>query len=432
MICITALLKKHSRNSWKGGTKMGAASLDINEYLDDRTLQDIELNLVNFAQSWQQNGSDPEALEQSRRADIDSQIGYDDDETPEEYTQEPANMDESMERLHSYRQSIRATERERTPITPQNLQDAMGRPTANNVTNRTEAFENAERDAINRTDWAEQEMNITAGRAKIGKRNLDYSLVRNPVGWGEELSDDPSKVLDNLETVKSRISSDIYSQFGGWSRITNLVVLDNQLIINNVMYVPLIEPQYINRLPLDVSDYICCGHLAPLFDWKYLRKMSHLTTFVCDDPTFYVTYIADDLGLGRRIGASSLFKVCGRLSLLRIGNDEITRDKLYTKESVNIKKAVNKQKRFQNIGDMIGTKIYSCTGKLASSGWHSLKDYATHKGNKGMPEYLVGIAVRTVGLGIKSVPHVAAHIVGGFFAACKETFSDCKDLYERS
>lgn len=407
---------------------MAVNTLNINEYLDDKTLQDIEYNLLEFAKSWQQCGSDSNILEQNMRADIDRQIAYDDDETPEEYASEPVNLEDAKSNIRQFRQSVKGTKREKTPITPQSLRDVIGVVT-NGRTDKTATFKRAERKAMSyKTDWAEQEMDITAGHAKVGKKDMNYKLVRNPVGWGEELSDDASKTLSNLNIIKNRISCDIYNQFGGWSRIVEIVIIDSQLIINNIMYVPLIEPQYINRLPLDAADYIGNGCVAPLFDWSFLRKMCNLTTFICDDPTFYVTNIADDIGLGRRIGVSSLFNICGKLDFLRIGSEEITRDSLYQPESAKIKKSIEKQKRFQNINDGFCLNVYTFTGSLQHKSWNGLKSYACHRGNKGLLRFGTGFAVRATGLVASTGLNVAARLVGSTISVLKEVYNDYKSI----
>lgn len=403
---------------------MAANTLNINEYLDDNTLQDIEYNLFKFAKSWQQYGSDPNILEQNMRADIDMQIAYDDDETPEEYTPEPANIDDALNNIHQFRQSTRGTKKDKTPITPQLLRDVMGVVTGG-LTNKTAAFRNAERKATSyRTAWAEQEMDITAGHAKVGKRDMNYKLVRNPVGWGAELSDDPSKTFDNLNLIKNRISCDVYNQFGGWSRIFEIVIVDGQLIINNIMYVPLIEPQYINRLPLDSADYIRNGCVAPLFDWSFLRKMHNLVTFICDDPTLYVTNIADDVGFGRRIGACSLFRICKKLNFLGIGSEEITRESLYQPESVEIKKSIEKQKRFQNITDGFCLNIRDTTEGWyeKSSSW--LRSYSYYRGDKNRAVFGLGVAARAGLFASTSILNFIAQIAG----ATRDAFKEYKNV----
>jgi len=407
---------------------MGANILSINDYLDDNTLQEIEYNLLEFAKTWQQQGSDSDVLEQSMRADIDAQIGYDDDEAPAAEHEEPASYEEAMDNIYQFRNSTKGTKKEKTPITPQSLRDAFGVVTGG-LTNKSASFERAERDAMSyKTDWAEQEMNITAGHARIGNKDMDYRLVRNPVGWGNELSDDPSKTFDNLNFIKNKLSVDVYNQFGGWSRISEIAIVDSQLIINKIMYVPLIEPRYINRLPLDVADYIGNGCVAPLFDWKFLKKMNNLVTFICDDATFYVTNIADDIGLSRRIGVCSLFNICGKLDYLRIGSEEITRDNLYQSDSVGIKKSVEKQNRFLNMTDGFSLNIYDHTKNWQASSINSLKHYATHRGNKGGLRYGVGMAFnigKTAGaVGI----NLLAHAIGGIYNSVKEVVNDCRSI----
>lgn len=236
-----------------------------------------------------------------------------------------------------------------------------------------------------------------------------------PVEWGEVLSKKASSSDEAIERLRSFITFSIKKKYGGWSRIKSIVVRSEQLIINDTMYVPVIEKKYINSeiFPVDTLDYIQNGCIAQFFNWNYLKSMSNLYSLDIDDVNFYTSTVGADLKVGRRIGVGTVFNVCDSLEVLTLGSETVTREKLLTKESVPIKEKVNVSKRFWNFNDGYKLNICKGTNGLQDFTLNNLKNYATNRGNKGLFRYCLGTMARATLFAGAGVANLASHLAWG-------------------
>lgn len=249
---------------------------------------------------------------------------------------------------------------------------------------------------------------------KDGK-SIQTKEVREPVDWGEVLSKTADSTDASIERLKSFITYNIRKKFGGWSRITSIVVRSEQLIINNTTYIPVIEKKYINSeiFPVDTLDYIQNGCIAPFFNWEYLKNMANLQSLDIDDVNFYTSTVGADLKIGRRIGVATVFNVCKNLDVLTLGNETVTREQLLTKQSVPIKEKVNISKRFWNFTDGYKLDICKGTNGLQDFTLNNLKNYATSRGNKGLFRYCLGTMARATLFAGAGVANLASHLAWG-------------------
>lgn len=261
----------------------------------------------------------------------------------------------------------------------------------------------------------------------IAKQNTDYSntykkvssIVKEPVDWGQVLSKEAQNPEDAFNRLREFITNKIEEKYGGWSRITSIVVRDSCLVINNTMYVPVIESKYINAdiFPLDTLNYIKEGKLAYLFNWKSLKMMNNLYSVDIDDASFYVTTVGADLGFSRSIGVVSIFRSCRSLKVFTLGNETITRDNLNKPESAPIKTKVDTTKRFMNFSDGYSLNIYAGTNGIQSYMLNNLRQYATNRGNKGLFRFCTGTLVRAGLFTSAGVVNLATHMIGGVLSA---------------
>lgn len=235
------------------------------------------------------------------------------------------------------------------------------------------------------------------------------------VDWGEILSKEANSTDEAVERLRSFISFSIKKKYGGWGRIKSIVIRSEQLIINDTMYVPVIEKKHINSdvFPVDTLDYIQNGCIAQFFNWVNLKKMSNLYSLDIDDTNFYTSTVGADLGVGRRIGVTTAFNICHNLDVLTLGSKTVTREQLTTKESVPIKEQVNISKRFWNFNDGYKLDICKGTNGLQDFTLNNLKNYATSRGNKGLFRYCVGTMARATLFAGAGVANLASHLAWG-------------------
>lgn len=212
-----------------------------------------------------------------------------------------------------------------------------------------------------------------------------------------------------------------------------IAVCDNALIINGTCFQPNIQDNDV-RFPLDSIQYIKNGCIAPFFDWSSCIKTYKRTLKVLsfDDSTFYTTYVADSIGVGRRIGVSTAFRIFPELEELYIGDESINREELNTPKSAEIKKKVATTKRFSNLYDGYQLNVCGATRSFQNFGINSLKNYATNRGNKGFIRYAFGTTAR---LGLATVgvaTNFATHTVRAIGRLIKDVVKDSTTPIEDS
>lgn len=256
---------------------------------------------------------------------------------------------------------------------------------------------------------------------EVGGKDVKINRVKETPRWTLDLqdcvtNDDKAR---NFDQVRTKITEEIVNYFGGFNRIQKIYVNSLQLVINDVIYTPLLSDTILARLPFDSADYVKNGYLAPLFDWGYLTKMSSLSVLSVDDFDFAMQNIGSDLGKGRDFKPMSLFNTCKNLTYLELGGEVITyplntEDEKTAEAIKNVEEEAHRYGRF----DAMYTQCYEKVGNTLGGvrGWtvNNLKDYANNRGNKGIFKYTGGLLARagvsavagTVELGVKGVGYL--------------------------
>lgn len=301
------------------------------------------------------------------------------------------------------------------PVTPQFVEQVVGATAPVGKTVPTPAFRKEVSRAVQskKVAWVDQPVETKPGKATIAGKSIEYKLVRKNVDWGNQLSADPEHFIDNIDKIRKLLSNDIRNHFGSWERVTSLAVVGGQLILNGILYVPTLHPDYCNRFPLDIVEHIQGGCIAHLFDFGNLRQMHRLRSFICDDKNFYVTEIADDLNLGRRIGVSSLFNICPQLDEITIGQETLHRDELHTSKSKVIKDSVRLASLYSRLTDNYKINVYAGTDGFQNFAFSNLRNYATNRGDKNIIRYCLGTTTLFGLAATAGVLNLGAHLVGG-------------------
>lgn len=256
---------------------------------------------------------------------------------------------------------------------------------------------------------------------EVGGKDVKINRVKETPRWTLDLqdcvtNDDKAR---NFDQVRTKITEEIVNYFGGFNRIQKIYVNSLQLVINDVIYTPLLSDTILARLPFDSADYVKNGYLAPLFDWGYLTKMSSLSVLSVDDFDFAMQNIGSDLGKGRDFKPMSLFNTCKNLTYLELGGEVITyplntEDEKTAEAIKHVEEEAHRYGRF----DAMYTQCYEKVGNTLGGvrGWtvNNLKDYANNRGNKGIFKYTGGLLARagvsavagTVELGVKGVGYL--------------------------
>ena len=136
-----------------------------------------------------------------------------------------------------------------------------------------------------------------------------------------------------------KVMSDIEKMIGGYSRVTNLAIISNKVVLNGVAYAPKVPENLVNSLPYDIKNNVMSGQFAWLFDFKKLRSMKNLTHLKFDDSNFVYMKVRKDLGVVFDFTPSYFFKLCKNLYYLEINGNQITAksksvaDSMFHKES---------------------------------------------------------------------------------------------------
>lgn len=290
----------------------------------------------------------------------------------------------------------------------------------------TEAQQQAKQAAANSTRTDPERIDRQVAYAKDActsqGQSFSYNVVYEKVDWGAYIKDKSGSVVESVEKLVSFITNAVNKNYGGWGRITEIIVRDQHLIINRTCFRPVLDPSTIESgaFPIDSVDYLKDGALASFFDWGMLRHMRNLHVIDIDDMSFYEYCIGDRLKCGRRIGVSTLFNLCKSLDVLILAGDEVTRDSLYTKQSTPVKQKLATHKRFSLFSD--GYKIEVCknTNDFASWTFGNMKNYACNRGDRGLFKYCCGVTARAGLAGVAGVLNLGTHLVGGIRDIFKE------------
>ena len=360
--------------------------------------------------------------------EVDGTIYAIDDELPEQEVKQveptPQNIESEVKHILEPEPAYCGKKENARPASDEQIQELQN--TINSLTKQLDderqlkAFEKSLRN-VDFSKFMKKEENVSRVAYKrdsciVNGKEINFKRVKMEPDWNHILSESVgADKCKNLENIKSLITMDLKNQIGGWDRIKTIYVYDSQLIINGICFMPVVKGVDISSFPLDTADYIKNGAIAPLFNWKYLAMMRNLIELGFDDDTFMLTTVADDVGLGRRVGVTSFFKICRNLMVLSYGDTKITREDLKNPEKS--KKAVESlavSRRKIDLLDGFHLNVYNGTNGFQDFTFNSLKNYATNRGNRGWLRFAGGTAFRAVGAAFGLTLNLGVHLIGGF------------------
>ena len=271
-------------------------------------------------------------------------------------------------------------------------------------------------------------------KVKIGEKIINFETPDITAEWGDflKLSLTADDKLANLESLISLVTQDAIQMFGDASRIRTLAVSDSRLIINNVLFAPKLnyDPETIKKFPMDTWRYIRSGCIAPFLDWGILLDMGNLKSIAFDDSNFVITYVADGVGLGRKFGASSLFRICPSLEELWIEEDLLTKDGKATPSSNRVKEKIGRGVKISNIMDGFNFNLYNGTNGFQNYATSSLTNYARSRGDKNLFRFTGGVIARAGLAGGATTVNAGVHLIGGTLKAIGHVFKDAITPYK--
>lgn len=266
----------------------------------------------------------------------------------------------------------------------------------------------------------------TSNTCESQGKTFNYKIAQQAVDWGSFIEKTCNgSAEDAIEFLTAEVTRLVKRTYGGWNRITEIIVRDQHLIINRSSVQPILDPKTVNvsNFPLDVVDYIRDGAVASFFDWRALKYMSNLRILDVDDMGFYEINIGGRLKCGRRIGVSTIFNYVKSLEVLILAGDEVTRDGLTSDEGVKVKKKLATHKRFTLFSDGFKLNVCQHTNDLSSWTMNNLKNYANNKGDKGLFRYCGGIIARGAVAGVSGILNIGTHLVGGIVNTIKSAMT---------
>ena len=288
------------------------------------------------------------------------------------------------------------------------------------------------------TEWSEKKENLAykSGVYSSNGKEITYKQKEVKVNWGSLYERSNLNPAEAIETLKLVFTEDIRKAFGGWDRITSIVVRDHQLFINNFLFTPKLDKIRKDNgediFPLDVGDYLENGCFADFFDWHYLRKMSKLILLDFDDAHFVASIVDSALKAGGQIGVSTFFYICPLLDTLIIGSELVNRKDLYTDKSVKIKENLASAKYSFNILEGVNLNICENTGCFQRWTFGNMVNYANNSKGKFLPFYLVGLGTRASVAGAAALLNVGTHLIRNIKNAFTEATTPVTeaDMYE--
>lgn len=335
-----------------------------------------------------------------------------------------ANQVRNFNRTRTYQEARHTTEEERNNYSPkstvkteeQNFNPQQQRKFYQNDGMETEPRRQAsERAAENPNITGEIPYMYATKTCESNGKAIKYDAYAQDVNWSEFGSKiKQGNKLGNLNLLTNYITYQVYHMFDSWQSIKSIIIRDDRVVFNNIMYTPKVDKDKINLnwFPVDTLQYIREGAIAPLFDWSKLRKMNNLTYFDCDDSNFFINVIGGDLGLGKRIGMSSLYKICPNLQTLIIGGRDMSKDTMTDEDRIANHKYLSTFKRLTTFEDGYKFSLYGATNAFDDYCTDCLKNYAHSRGDKGIMTFLGGLGARGAVTFIAKGFNFAAHLGG--------------------
>lgn len=148
-----------------------------------------------------------------------------------------------------------------------------------------------------------------------------YQRFSAEMDFGEGFTEgmDDENYAYNFVRMQREITEQVCNHCGGWSRVRELAVISNILIINGVSFEPYVPKSYVDHMPYDLRNNVIAGQFAWLFDFSVLRKMKNLTALKFDTCDFVYSKVRKDLRVVFDFEPSYFFSICKGLQELQIG-----------------------------------------------------------------------------------------------------------------
>lgn len=203
---------------------------------------------------------------------------------------------------------------------------------SSNVVNNTSPFTQQQTSDYNNLNQQKGAFNVN-GQSITPTTFNDYIFAQNSFNLTEESFMNEENTIDSL----NNLSMVLYAQINdciGESRVTNLIVKDRYIIVNNVCISPRITEEIAERLPYDIRGDISSGRYAEVFCFMLTRHFPNLTSMTFDDVDFFTLKVLADYNLSCRTDDEmrksliKVFKINKNLRTLTIGRDKYTLDTL--------------------------------------------------------------------------------------------------------
>lgn len=326
--------------------------------------------------------------------------------------------------LHNFNENVRGNK----PFTQEDLENIKKVMYDNSTKEEKES-----REYFSKMGNNELYVDPNSVRKKVEKKEDPYKnikstslrnkkLVTLEQKWNGVSLEEVAKNTDNAEELYENALTIITSNIvQNYPRVSNIAISDGYIIIDNTVIKFNIN---VSNLPAQFQSYIQDDRYGFFLDWGYLAEVykNSLVTVNIDSMEYYISNVGDTLGIGRRIGLSSLFKRFPNLISVTIGNQTIKPDDL-TKTPENAKilqRNLGKQKRSFNI--MSGYKLNVCAGTNWLQDWstNNLKTYMTTRGDKGILRFTGGVIGRGAIALVSTTANAASHLTKGVFSGVKE------------
>lgn len=239
---------------------------------------------------------------------------------------------------------------------------------------------------------AESNTYYTDGSIVLNKQSVNIRVAKIEVDWAKELEGKLTRNNDvNLALVSKYITKDVIRVMGGLHRIKSLIVADDSLIVNKIVYVPLLKNRdiLVQKLPLDVAGCITKGRIAQLFDWGTLLDMPNLAAMYIDTAEFFMYNIAPALKYKGQLEVVQVFKKLKSLQELGIGKNTVTRNSLIsakstnsvTTESASIDTKIKKRYKVREFTDKLNLDITGHTRSWSKNNFKRGADAFMNKNN---------------------------------------------------
>lgn len=350
--------------------------------------------------------NDVMARAQTEGRDVTANAMKQNAETPIDNSEEAKATKQALDDLL---QDLEERKRER-------LEARMRRTMSTETMARKEAYRTSEAMA---KDLGNKAIGVTKAVELADGTVEKYEVTQIEPKWADDMYAKLTRdnFVTNIEILRATVTKQLVKAAGGLGNIKKLYVADERLVINNVSYIPKLGDLEKNKdlFPFDALNYIKAGKLAPLIKWEVLlrKDIPNLSTLSVDTMSFFNTYMRSAIGGTThsmedivRMMMTSLYP---KLYVCQIGKFSITRDDL-NKEQKDLfeqrkseraskeLRRLEKQYKKQHIFADMNFNLYDATAGANKFFIDSLKNYATHRGNKSFLRYGLGVMLRTVGI----------------------------------